>query len=91
MSELRIRLFDLPPDNVDAAMAYYRQCAAEGPLSREKIHSLLQLQHDPDRLIKAIAAEREKAAPEDAAPAKRSPEATGLAAKLLASRASPAQ
>lgn len=50
-----LKLAEIEGDNVDQALAYYKQCRELGTWDAEKAHSLMLLQQNPDELIEAIA------------------------------------
>lgn len=56
------KISEVEPNDVNSAMAYYRRCVAAGILTKERTHSLMMLQDDPDALIAAIAQEKRSAA-----------------------------
>lgn len=52
-----LKFTDIAPNNLDQAMAYVRQCVADGTWSPDKAESLLRMQDNPDAVIDAIIAE----------------------------------
>ncbi len=54
-----MRFVDVKPNDVTAAMVYFRQCMAANTWSKDRALALLHLQRDPSALMDAIATEPE--------------------------------
>lgn len=54
----KLLIADLEPNDVPSAILYFKQCLSEGTWTKERAHSVLMLQDDPDELIVAINAVR---------------------------------
>jgi len=51
-----LKLCDVPRNDIESALSYFLQARADGTWDKEKAHSLLMKQDDPDDLIDAMNA-----------------------------------
>lgn len=56
-----MKISDIPRNDIEAAMQFYKECVAAGTWTPSRAHSVLMLQDDPDTLIDAINAEKGRA------------------------------